>query len=216
MTGFLRITKLDLFTMKSQLVMYLSLALVVMMFGLMGSSVTILCITGAWFVALMSSNIFAIQEKNNLDRLYGSVSVSLKDIVLGRYVFSFLNYFISFLAVIILHFGFATFQDRTIELSEIVLGFSASFLVFSTITGIQMPIYFKMGYTKAKVWSMVSFVAVMALVAIPAFVPALSGIIEFIQTHRSILIVVGIVVSCIIQFLSYKISIIAYRNRKRG
>lgn len=42
MTGFLRITKLDLFTMKSQLVMYLSLALVVMMFGLMGSSVTIL------------------------------------------------------------------------------------------------------------------------------------------------------------------------------
>ena len=145
MTGFLRITKLDLFTMKSQLVMYLSLALVVMMFGLMGSSVTILCITGAWFVALMSSNIFAIQEKNNLDRLYGSVSVSLKDIVLGRYVFSFLNYFISFLAVIILHFGFATFQDRTIELSEIVLGFSASFLVFSTITGIQMPIYFKMG-----------------------------------------------------------------------
>ena len=75
MTGFLRITKLDLFTMKSQLVMYLSLALVVMMFGLMGSSVTILCITGAWFVALMSSNIFAIQEKNNLDRQIGRAHV---------------------------------------------------------------------------------------------------------------------------------------------
>jgi len=216
MTGFLRITKLDFFTMKSQFIVYLSLVLVVIMYGFMGSSVTILCITGAWFVALMSSNIFAIQEKNNLNRLYGSVSVSLNDIVLGRYVFVFLNYIISFFVVIVLHSGFALYQNIGLELTDIMLGFSVSFLVFSTITGIQMPMFFKMGYTKAKIWSMVPFAAVMVLVVVPSFVSELSGVIEFMQSNQSILVVVGILASCIIQFLSYQIAVVAYRKGKRG
>jgi len=216
MTGFLRITKLDFFTMKSQFAVYLSLILIVMMFGFMGSSATVLCITGAWFVALMSSNIFAIQEKNNLDRLYGSVSVSLKDIVLGRYVFIFLNYLISFFVVIALYSCFSLFQNKALELSDIILGFSLSFLVFSVITGIQMPLFFKMGYTKAKGWSLVPFIAVMALVVIPSFVSALSGIVEFMQSNQNALIGVGILASCIIQFLSYQIAVAFYRKRKRG
>lgn len=216
MTGFSRITKLDFFTMKSQFVVYLSLVLIVLMFGFMGSSVTLLCITGAWFVALMSSNIFSIQEKNNLDRLYGSVSVKLQDVVLGRYVFVLLNYLISFLMVIALHSGFALLQNKALELPNIALGFSLSFLVFSTITGIQMPLFFKMGYTKAKVWSMVPFVAIMALVVVPSFVSALSGVIEFMQSNQTVFIIGGILASCMIQFLSYQIAIVAYRKRKRG
>lgn len=93
MTGVARITKLDSFIMKSQGISYLSLVAVILLFGLMGSSITVLCITGAWFIALMATNIFAIQEKNHLDRLYGSVCVSLNEVVLGRYTFVFLNYF---------------------------------------------------------------------------------------------------------------------------
>lgn len=79
MTGVARITKLDFFIMKSQGISYLSLVAVILLFGLMGSSITVLCITGAWFIALMATNIFAIQEKNHLDRLYGSVCVSLNE-----------------------------------------------------------------------------------------------------------------------------------------
>ena len=214
MIGFLRITKLDFFTMKSQFAVYLSLVAIVLMFGFMGSSVTILCVTGAWFVALMSSNIFAIQEKNNLDRLYGSVSVGLKDIVLGRYAFILLNYLVSFVAVIIMHSGFALFQNKALELTDILLGFSLSLLTFSVITGIQMPLFFKMGYTKAKVWSLVPFIAVMAVVVIPSLVSALSGVIEFMQANQSILIVCGILASCVIQFLSYQIAVVAYRKRR--
>lgn len=55
--------KLDFFIMKSQGISYLSLVAVILLFGLMGSSITVLCITGAWFIALMATNIFAIQEK---------------------------------------------------------------------------------------------------------------------------------------------------------
>ena len=100
MTGVARITKLDFFIMKSQGISYL--VAVILLFGLMGSSITVLCITGAWFIALMATNIFAIQEKNHLDRLYGSVCVSLNEVVLGRYTFVFLNYFTSMVVIIIL------------------------------------------------------------------------------------------------------------------
>lgn len=216
MTGVLRIAKLDFFTMKSQAVMYVSLVLMILMFGFMDSSVTLLGINGAWFTALFSSNIFAVQEKNNLDRLYGSVSVSLKDIVLGRYIFVFLNYLLSFLVVTVVYSGFALFQGKVLELPDFILGFSLSFFVFSAITGGQMPLFFKLGYTKAKVWSMVPFIAVMVMVAAQAFVPALSGIVEFIGSNRPALIAGAILAGCMIEFFSCQAAVAAYRRRKRG
>lgn len=214
MSGFLKMTKLDFYTIKPQLAAYLSLVLIIVMFEFMDSSVIVLCMTGAWYVALMSSTIFAMQEKNSLERLYGSLSVGLRDIVLGRYVFVFLNYFISFLMIILLHSGFALFQNKALEVSDMMLGLSASFLAFSVITGVQMPMYFKLGYAKAKVWSMVPFMAVMALIAIPSFVPAFFGIIEWIQSERSAMILGGLLASCIVQFLSYRISLVFYRKRR--
>ena len=83
MNGAFRIAKLDFFTMKSQAVLYVIMVLIVSMFSIMDSSIIVSFITGAWFTALMASNIFVIQEKNNLNRLYGFVSVELKDIVFG-------------------------------------------------------------------------------------------------------------------------------------
>lgn len=217
MSGFLKMTKLDFYTIKPQLAAYLSLVLIIVMFEFMDSSVIVLCMTGAWYVALMSSTIFAMQEKNSLERLYGSLSVGLKDIVLGRYVFVFLNYLVSFLVIVLLHCGFALFQNRALEASDMMLGLSASFLAFSVITGVQMPMYFKLGYAKAKVWSMVPFMAVMALmalIAIPSFVPALSGIIEWIQSERSAMILGGLLASFAVQILSYRISVVFYRKRR--
>jgi len=84
MNGFIKMAKLDFATMKSQFWAYLSLVAIIVLFWTMGSSVVLLCTSGAWFTALMAINIFAIQEKNGLDRLYGSVSVKLKEIVLGH------------------------------------------------------------------------------------------------------------------------------------
>lgn len=216
MTSASKISKLDFFTMKSQSAMYLSLVLIVFLFGFMNSSVTLLCITGAWFAALMSSNIFAVQEKNNLDRLYGSVSVSLRDIVLGRYVFVFLNFVMSFLLVIIVYTGFALFENNSLQLSNFLLAFSLSLLIFSAITGIQMPLFFRLGYTKAKLWSIVPFIAVMALVAAPSFLPVLSRIIELIKPDRPVLNVSAVLASLVIQLLSYLAAVKAYRRRKRG
>lgn len=214
MNGAFRIAKLDFFTMKSQAVLYVIMVLIVSMFSIMDSSIIVSFITGAWFTALMASNIFVIQEKNNLNRLYGSVSVELKDIVLGRYIFAFSNYAISLVTVIVVSLIVSLFRDMFIDVPNILLGFSLSLLIFSIITGIQMPLFFKLGYTKAKIWAVVPFLVVMLLVIIPSFITVLSTFIQSVMSNRSMIIAVGIVASCVIQLISYKIAVIAYRKRK--
>lgn len=214
MNGAFRIAKLDFFTMKSQAVQYAIMVLIIVMFSIMDSSIIVSFITGAWFTALMASNIFVIQEKNNLNRLYGSVSVELKDIVLGRYIFAFSNYVISLVTVIAVSLIVSLFRDMFIDVSNILLGFSLSLLIYSIITGIQMPLFFKLGYTKAKIWAVVPFLVVMLLVIIPSFITVLSTFIQSVMSNQSMIIAVGIVASCVIQLISYKIAVIAYRKRK--
>ena len=214
MNGAFRIAKLDFFTMKSQAVLYVIMVLIVSMFSIMDSSIIVSFITGAWFTALMASNIFVIQEKNNLNRLYGSVSVELKDIVLGRYIFAFSNYAISLVTVIVVSLIVSLFRDMFIDVSNILLGFSLSLLIFSIITGIQMPLFFRMGYTKAKLWSFIPFAVVMLLVVLPSFVSALSGVIDFAQSNKELFAFACIFASCIIQFVSYHIAVIFYRKQR--
>lgn len=50
MTGIMRMLKLDFFTIKSQIISYLSLVVIILMFECIGSPFFVLCITGAWFV----------------------------------------------------------------------------------------------------------------------------------------------------------------------
>jgi len=214
MTNSLKMVKLDFFTMKSQLASYAVIVLFVLLFGFMGSSITLICINCAWFVALMSSTIFATQEKNNLNRLYGSLSLKLKDIVLGRYIFTVMSFVLSFIVAIVFFFGLALFQGNSFTLYDVFLSFGVSFLIFSAIVGMQMPIFFKMGYIKARVWIFIPFAGVIGLVVLFGVVKGLSGIIAFMRSNETLLIICCLLASCIIQYLSYRVSIIAYRKRR--
>lgn len=216
MTNSLKMARLDFYTMKSQLASYAVIIWLVLLFGFMGSSVTLICINCAWFVALMSTTIFAAQEKNNLNRLYGSLSLKLKDIVLGRYLFTVMSFVLSSLFAIALFFVFTRFGGQPFTLNDVFFSLGLSFLIFSAIVGMQMPIFFKLGYIKARVWMMIPFAAVIGLVVLPALVEELSGIIAFMISNQMILTLCCILASCVIQFLSYKIAVAAYRKGKRG
>jgi len=214
MTNSLKMVKLDFFTMKSQLASYAVIVLFVLLFGFMGSSITLICINCAWFVALMSTTIFASQEKNNLNRLYGSLSLKLKDIVLGRYIFTVMSFVLSFIVAIVLFFGLALFQGNSFKLFDVFLSFGVSSLIFSAIVGMQMPVFFKMGYIKARVWIFIPFAGVIGLVVLFGVVKGLSGIIAFMRSNETILVISCLLASYIIQYLSYRVSIIAYRKRR--
>lgn len=213
MSGSLKMAKLDFFTMKSQLVTYFSLVAIIAIFEFMSSSLMMLCLTAAWFIALFSTNIFVVQEKNNLDLLYGSLSLRLKEIVAGRYFSILLNYLLAFSMVIVVHAAAALLTGKPFDFAGAPAAFGVSLLVFSAIVGVQVPLFFKMGYIKAKGWAMLPFLAVMALVASPFFLPALSDIIQQIMSNPNAVFIVGILASFAVLSASLRLSVLAYRNR---
>ncbi|MGO0884376.1 ABC-2 transporter permease [Clostridioides difficile] len=214
MTDSIKFTKLDIFTMKSYFNMNLVLLAVIMLFSYMGSSTLTLYITCSWFVALMISNIFAIEEKNNLSRLYGTLSIKLKDIVLGRYIFILLNFVLTVFLITILSIILLFFKSKSIDIQEIILGISTSFLAFSAIVGVQIPIFFKMGYLKARFWSLIPYIIVLTLVLMTSFINKISFVIDFIMDNQVIFSILVLVSSFIILVVSYKISFLLYKSRR--
>ncbi|MCC0739414.1 ABC-2 transporter permease [Clostridioides sp. ZZV14-5902] len=214
MTDSIKFTKLDIFTMKSYFNMNLVLLPVIMLFSYMGSSTLTLYITCSWFVALMISNVFAIEEKNNLSRLYGTLSIKLRDIVLGRYIFILLNFVLTVFIITILSIVVLFFKSKSIDIQEIILGISTSFLVFSAIIGVQIPIFFKMGYLKARFWSLIPYIIVLTFVLMTSLIDKISFVIDFIIYNQGIFSILGLIASFIILVVSYKISFLLYESRR--
>ena len=74
----LKMARLDYFTCKPNIISYFTLIPVTIIFSFMStSSIFIFNFTAAWFIALMSTNIFVVQEKNELERLYASLSLTI-------------------------------------------------------------------------------------------------------------------------------------------
>lgn len=209
-----KMAKLDFYTLKSQFGNYAALVFAIAMFCFIGSSITILSITAAWFVALLMTNVFVAQEKNNLERLYASLSLDLKNIICGRYIFIFANYIAAIVMSIIIGVCASHLRNVTVSFMEIVTAACVSILIFSMIIGVQIPIYFRYGYTKAKVRCLIPFVLVLGLVVLPSFMEGFSSVIEVLTQNQAAMNVVCLLFSGAIFLVSYRASISCYKKRK--
>lgn len=214
MTNSLKMARLDYFTLKSQIAVYATLVLMAVMYSVMDSPFVTLGITASWFTALLSMNVFAIQEKNELERLYASLSLNLENIISGRYIFIFANYMLALLLSVCIGLIASVLQNGTTGFADIIPGICISLLVFTVITGIQIPIYFKLGYTKAKVWCMVPFVSVMAIIILLSLIDGFSNIITGLLNHQMIFGMICLIISFAILPASYHLSVKYYRKRR--
>jgi hypothetical protein len=221
MSDSLKMTRLDFASLKSQY-LYLVGVISVVFFSMVGGVSTMpVLVTAAWYSALASSALFSIQEKNGLNRLYGSMSISQKDIVRGRYVFMLSFFGFSLLLGLACHFCLMTVWGKPLDFTYLIPGLGISLLVFSLIVGLQTPLFFKWGYLRARLWSLVIFFAAIFLVAlIPPLIGAVSDMSGFLPAvtelwQQQLLIGVGgITAGCAILIVSYRIAFVAYRKRR--
>lgn len=122
---------------------------------------------GMMLATLFVSYPFALGDKNNLDALYATLSVNRKTVVLGRYLFTLLLNICAVLFSFLLASA-GLFLARLAGFSSGAGGGSnlAAVLVLSglflLIQAMQLPLFFKLGYAKAKLFSMLPFVLLMA------------------------------------------------------
>lgn len=169
---------------------------------------------------LIMSYPFSVGDKNGLDTLYGTLSLSRRTIVIGRYLF-----------VLILEVTFAALALFCSWILSIVI--SAEFILinelftlsllsgaFSLIVAIQYPIYFKYGYNKAKIIALIPlFIVFLAVIQLPTLAKLFDwnftwdSLLTNIMGNPFLMYVVPIVAGLVLLVLSCSISCGIYAKR---
>jgi ABC-type transport system involved in multi-copper enzyme maturation permease subunit len=164
---------------------------------------------------------FAVGDKNGIDTLYATLPIKKSDVVLGRYLFAVAwNFFIALIAIAV-SLVLVTVTSMQMSNIEIVASVFAMFFVFTFIGAIQLPIYFKFGYAKAKFLAylpLAGFPAAVAVVtALPGEEKAIAWFTEmflWVEANVYLAIAVAIVFWALIMVVSCGISYLCYRNRE--
>lgn len=209
MTTVFNMVKLDFFTLKSQFVVYLTVPAIIGMFCMMNSSILHLSVTAAWLILIVNTNLFAIQEKYGLERLYSSLAITKKIFILGRYLSTICNFVIAFVVSMVMSLSVYAFNGRIMKVYEVFSAFCLSLLVFSFVLAVQLPIYFRFGYSKGRYLSLLPFIAVFGIGILSSLVEKIDVILKYILAHDiSFLCLAGSIMAMVI---SYFISLFCYK-----
>jgi hypothetical protein len=208
------------FTPKNLLIYAASTIFLSAVNGSVGMSLGIGVMLGTLFIGYP----FAIGEKSNMDAMYATLSVNRKTVVLGRYLFALaLNICTVAFAFVVATIG--VFGAKVLNVSQngggetfpLVLAMT-TLLIF--IQAIQLPIFFKLGYTKAKFMSVIPFAFFMGLYA--AFIGAskesgasgLSATLAGLLSDRVLTATLAALLLAAVVCVSYNLSVAFYRKRE--
>lgn len=218
MSKTLSFLRLDLITIRPYLTFKnLLLLLAVGAFVIYGtqSSSVIIGIVMVYGV-IYASYPFAVGEQNGIDTLYCTLPVSRRHVVVGRYLYAMVISLCFGVASIVLSFLMSKILGFSFALLESLITAAATLAIFAVVLSLQLPLYFKLGYNKAK---MVSYVPLMAFPMIVILVSkigagqAMSGVLAWASAHGVLLaaILAAFALACLA--VSCSISIRVYSKR---
>lgn len=168
--------KLDLRLIKPYMKSVLILFGAGIFMGIMFKSGEILSSYFMVMLILVMSYPFAVIEKNNLNILYGTLSIDRKTIVIGRYLFALLfaaaGAALSFLCSWLLSAALGQGFDAGANIFTVCL----TFALFSLVVGLQYPVYFKLNYTKAKA---AAYIPLLIVFAVFLIIPTMSNLLNW-------------------------------------
>ncbi len=173
------------------------------------------------YSSLYVSYPFAVGDKNGIDALYTSLSINRITVVNGRYLFAFifnacagiLSFIYSILVSKIMKYDFNLF--------ETVLSTLALFFVFSIVQAIQLPLYFKLGYTKAKFYSYIPFLGLPLIALVLSnflkdkiSINQIADISTWVEANQYITLLIGVIFWLILMIISLQVSQVFYKKRE--
>ena len=217
--------KLDFLTVKPYLTPR-NLLLFAIAFGVMtvlSNSLSTVVVIGLLLGTVFLSYPFVIGEKSNMDALYVTLALNRKTVVLGRYLFTAL---IDLLAVTliglltILLMLLSTALGRSPSGDDYSIVVLIASVLFLSLQAIQLPIYFRFGYTKAKILNIMPYAVVGAavgaytsIVGYGAMQPdGLDNLLvgSFGSAAVPMFLLSALLLAC---FVSYRLALASYRKR---
>lgn len=211
MTASFKMAKLDFYTLKGQLAAYLIMPVVAYMFLSMNSSALLLGFTAMWLVLIINMNLFTLEEKYHLERLYSMLAVSRKQLILGRYLSTTLNFVVGFIFIFATTIIFSIINKQVIIWQDILVGFQISFFGFSVVSAIQLPIYFGFGYSRGRFLSILPFLILVGGIGLSSVNEKIAKVIHFVLSNDvSFLYLAG---GILILGISYLLSLVCYKKQ---
>jgi hypothetical protein len=155
----LSFVRLDFITVKpyatlKNLIIFVAVALIMIISSGGGSSaIGILMV----YAVLFSSYPFAVGEKNGIDALYVTLSIKRSTVVLGRYLFAIIVDVCAGLLACAFTFAILALLRINFTVLETFIEALALLMILSLLQAVQIPIFFKLGYTKAKFMAYLPF-----------------------------------------------------------
>lgn len=213
--------KLDLITIKPYVTLknflIFGLSAVFMIYGTKTSTTALGILMG--FGTLYVTYPFAVGEKNGIDSLYIFLGIKRDIVVIGRYFYAFFidTAFCLFGLILTAILSFIFFFPFSIIENLLVMLTLLMFFSFSQF--IQIPIYFKNGYSKAKVSAYFPFLILPLLVVFfsqiyPQFTQVFDNILEWISLNPILVIIIIIGVWLLSLFFSIHYSRKFYSKRE--
>lgn len=184
--------KLDLYTAKASLPTF-SIAIIAVIFICAATKQpSIITAIGMMFATALGTTIFQINEKNNLDKLYGVLPLKKFERVLACYLYALiLGLFcaaILTIAALILYRALNIAMDTLPFLA--VLGFSFAYYCFAI--GISYPIFTRFSFSKAYIFTIAPifllFFLLMFLSKQPGFLTDMGRAAQFFSAHPYLLL----------------------------
>lgn len=107
-------------------------------------------IAAAFVTALMLSAPFLGDERDGLDTLYGILPISRRTVVVGRALSILLYGVIAMGIAALTTVVVAAVRGIAVPLELMGLGFAAAFAVIGVSLGVQLPVLFRVGYSRGR------------------------------------------------------------------
>ena len=223
MNKVLSFVKLDFITVKPYLTVknLLILLVIVVALSINNTAGGVLIGIIMAFALMYSSYPFAVGEKSCIDQLYSTLPMNKRNIVLGRYGFVISLDIMSGAVACLILFACQTALQRAFSWPETLLTILVLFVIYTFSQAIQLPIYFKLGYTKAKFLAYLP-IAVFPLVAVAVgsrfsevdWVGLVENVLAWISANQFFAVAISVIVWTAIMFASYSISLSFYKKRE--
>lgn len=216
-----KFVRLDFITVKPYLTLKnLIIFLIVPIILILSSDVDVSVISMFMvFAALYVSYPFAVGEKSGIDALYPTLSIGRGTVVLGRYLFALVFNLIAGIFACIYLFVVFTIMQRNFDVLESLVVALVSFIIFSIIQAIQLPIYFKLGYAKAKMLAYMPFIGFFVVIyafsklVSSSYMNQIAAFINWVAANPVMAAVIGVIIWLGIMTASCRVSIALYKKR---
>lgn len=210
------ITVKPYFTLKNLFIHSLVALIMISSSGVSASAIAMIMV----FATLYVTYPFAVGEQNGIDALYPTLSITRSTVVLGRYLFTLVLDVCAGLFAYTFSFAALTIMQKDFNALESLVLMLVMFLLYSIIQAFQLPLYFKLGYAKAKFLAYLPFIGLALIVFMFSkflknsfSLSQISNFFGWFAANPLIAVLLGAVVWLGIIIISYQVACSYYSKR---